>query len=1056
MPDALLAHSQLGKATQRRLREWLSQKPFDKGDWFQRRLLLDGLTERQLCNLLMEPADSLKHRCPSKPSWLIELAEAFTSFPSPLQGVDGPSEIPAGSPFLPLVSPLLQRATTQVKQAARDLLRSNQAAPFDPDTISQLLFPQLSLQLDQILNRTAVLELNLCRLGNTLDGQTPEERFDSFIHRLRRQEIAINLLLEYPVLARLAVNCVRHWTESSIEFLGRLMDDWPFLKATFFRDTSPGTLNEVRGGLGDSHRRGRSVLVVRFSSGIQVVYKPKALSVDAHFLNLLEWFNQRGAPDLQAPRVLDRGSYGWTEFVSPLPCKDRAQIKRFYERLGAFLALLYMLEANDLHSENLIASGEHPMLLDFESLFHPRLATRATTYLTADSLLLNSVLRVGLLPQPHWGDDGEILDLSGLAGQDGQLSIRPIPYWENIGRDDMRLARKRLPLNVQANCPSIKGDCINPLDFSDALIDGFSSMYRLIEEHRDELLTPDGPLERFCGDEVRVICRPTQLYAMLLSESFHPDCLRDALDRERVFDRLWYNINEESLHQACTLIPHERRDLWDGDIPFFYTRTDSRNLYTSLGELIPNFFEKSGTEAVHSRIARLNKQDLDRQIWLIRSSLTTFAMTTEPGWPNYTLTRPTQILDRLKLIAAARDIGNRLYDLALLGETDASWVGISLVGGRRWALRPLATDLYAGLPGIILFLAYLDSVTKDGKYKTLAENGMRFLRRLVANQGFNINSVGAFEGWGGLIYLWTHLGILWRREAMLNEALGMAGLMAEQVETDSNLDLMSGSAGGIVTLLSLYETTRAHRALEIARDLGEHILKAAIPCPIGIGWRVGISPEHPLASFSHGNSGIAWALLKLFGHTGDKALHTTTLQALAFEKSTFAQEIGNWPDLRIKNGKPQFMTAWCHGAPGIGLSRLRMLNYLEDPDLHEDLRVSINTTLGSGFGNNHSLCHGDLGNLELILEASLLPGQETLCQEVDRLASQVLASREEYGWRCGVPLAVETPGLMNGLAGIGYGLLRLATSGQVPSVLLLDPPKDLPRYHMATDNLRLS
>jgi lantibiotic modifying enzyme len=52
----------------------------------------------------------------------------------------------------------------------------------------------------------------------------------------------------------------------------------------------------------------------------------------------------------------------------------------------------------------------------------------------------------------------------------------------------------------------------------------------------------------------------------------------------------------------------------------------------------------------------------------------------------------------------------------------------------------------------------------------------------------------------------------------------------------------------------------------------------------------------------------------------------------------------------------------------------------------------------------------------------------------------VLGSIETNGWRSGVPFAVETPGLMAGLAGIGYGMLRLAEPRYVPSVLTLEPP----------------
>ena len=41
---------------------------------------------------------------------------------------------------------------------------------------------------------------------------------------------------------------------------------------------------------------------------------------------------------------------------------------------------------------------------------------------------------------------------------------------------------------------------------------------------------------------------------------------------------------------------------------------------------------------------------------------------------------------------------------------------------------------------------------------------------------------------------------------------------------------------------------------------------------------------------------------------------------------------------------------------------------------------------------------------------------------------------------CSSESALSPPGLMVGLAGIGYGLLRLAYPEQVPSVLVLAPP----------------
>ena len=50
-------------------------------------------------------------------------------------------------------------------------------------------------------------------------------------------------------------------------------------------------------------------------------------------------------------------------------------------------------------------------------------------------------------------------------------------------------------------------------------------------------------------------------------------------------------------------------------------------------------------------------------------------------------------------------------------------------------------------------------------------------------------------------------------------------------------------------------------------------------------------------------------------------------------------------------------------------------------------------------------------------------------------AAGLLHQGREGGWKCGLPQGHETPGLMMGLAGIGYGLLRLAWPERVPSVL---------------------
>src|SRR5205085_5313321 len=149
-------------------------------------------------------------------------------------------------------------------------------------------------------------------------------------------------------------------------------------------------------------------------------YKPRAMTLDIHFQELLNWLNaQRQQPAFRTLTIIDKQTYGWSEFVTARDCTSREELERFYQRQGGYLALLYALEATDFHFENLIAAGEHPVLIDLEALFHGRDA--ATGLNTSVDLVHNtmghSVLRIGLLPQRIWGDEvSDGIDLSGIGG----------------------------------------------------------------------------------------------------------------------------------------------------------------------------------------------------------------------------------------------------------------------------------------------------------------------------------------------------------------------------------------------------------------------------------------------------------------------------------------------------------------------------------------------------------------------------------------------------------------------------------------------------------------
>lgn len=1034
----------------RRLERWRSQTPFSHENYFAQRLEVDGLTEEKLLYLLGEPVEALHDRLANDPPWLVEFLTAL-SHPNAKQPADvEKKKVNDAGGFLEIIAPVIQRSEARLYDKLASVMGDGTDLPFTVAALQPHLRTHLFMQLLRIINRTMVLELNVARMQANLSGETPEDRFGSFLERIQMPEHRLALFEEYPVLARQIVTCINHWVAVNVEFVEHLTKDWQELKELFSPNEDPGAITEIKGGAGDSHRQGRSVIVVKFSSGFQIVYKPHSLAVDIQFQKLLTWLNERGDhPPFRTLKILNRETYGWVEFVKAQECSSEDGIARFYERQGGYLALLYALQAVDFHFENLIASGEHPVLIDLESLFHQQSAEFESKHSEqiAWAHFNRSVLRVGLLPQRIWlNADYEGIDVSGLAGTAGQLSPHPVPYWESTGTDMMHVARKRMAMGGGQNLPTMQGSEVNVVTYSDALVHGFDSVYHTLLRHRNELLAADGPLAGFGEVEVRVILRPTKIYGQLLNESYHPNMLRNALDRDRFFDRLWVDIERQP--KLARVYPSERRDLQGGDIPMFSTVPDSKDLFDSVGERIPEFFPQSGMELVKQRLNELSEEDFARQEWFIRGSLTSLTIGTEYAKQRtYKLQSPTSQADRERLLAAARQIGDRLESLALRGEDDATWLGVTLVNDRNWALMPLGIDLYSGLGGVILYLAYLAKLTGEARYDVLARAAFNTFNRQFDQRKLS-KSVGGFGGFGGIIYTYTHLSVLWDQPSLLDELDSVLEALPELIEEDQEFDIISGSAGCLISLINLYQLVPSGRVLIAALRCGEHLIGKALKMEHGIAWLNLLPASAPLTGFSHGAAGIGLALFKLAELMGSERFRNAAMEAVAYERSIYSPEQENWPDLRdlasfqqrASDDVVHYPVTWCHGAPGVGMARLLMLQQRADPAVRAEVDAAVRTTIKSGFGLNHSLCHGDLGNLELLTLAAESFDDQELRSWVDRFAVSILESIEDYGWITGIPSGVESPGLMTGLAGIGYGLLRLAEPARVPPVMVLAPP----------------
>ncbi len=392
-------------------------------------------------------------------------------------------------------------------------------------------------------------------------------------------------------------------------------------------------------------------------------------------------------------------------------------------------------------------------------------------------------------------------------------------------------------------------------------------------------------------------------------------------------------------------------------------------------------------------------------------------------------------------------MGDRLCALAHVGRDDVTWMSLGQLNRRHWVPTQTGPDLYDGAAGIGLFLAHLGELTGEKRYTDLARASLATVRASLAEEG-PVTTCG-FAGLGGMIYYLSHLAALWEDPELSAGATDLARRLPTLVGSDKAFDIVEGSAGCIGGLAALHRIAPAESVLKALSACGEHLLECAEVMEAGLAWRSPFPTTKPLTGFAHGVAGISWALFEAHAVTGQARFRDAALAGLEYERSQYSAGVENWPDLRDRSAAaasgaggagPRFIWAWCYGAPGIGLARLAALHLHDDEFVRGEIAAAFRSTLGRGFGLNHSLCHGDFGNCELLMLASRLLPEQHPPAHARRVAAGLLAGIRKYGYVCGVPTGIEIPGLMCGLAGIGYQLLRLAAPLRVPSVLTLAPP----------------
>ncbi|MES2707801.1 MAG: type 2 lanthipeptide synthetase LanM family protein [Verrucomicrobiota bacterium] len=1052
-----------GAAFQPRLEMWMAEAADGSADLFGKRLDWDGIPAGTAASLL-EGEWPLPEN--GRPEWLkflerFSTRNAASPWATVAAGVSDASPAPFASACRPFLTAALEMFKADGPPAGTGV---------DPSIIAAAtrgLLLELSKFTAPVLARRFKEYL---KLHGALPDISSSRHYDAFSGYLSEGSGWTNILLEYAGLARLmAVVCVG-WARETREFLTRLENDRPELRRVFgLSAEGQGAfpmLKSVLSGISDRHGGAGTVKVLEFANGQKLVYKRRPLELEADFHQLLRALKEQGlecAPP--ALRVLPRDGYGWVEHAAAGPVESGEALESWFKKAGSLLCLMHLLGGNDGHMENVIATSGGPVLIDLETLLQPELGRNdrnnpgTGTFSEAARRVQDSVLQTGLLPLWQRGRQGALYDIGGLTGEGGYESPAPRQVWENTGTDGICPAwRRGIALGLK-NLPVFEGARHSAARHLPALCAGFSATWRALQAHAGAV---HAALAQWDTAPLRVLLRPTTHYASLLERSLAVDPLKRGIDRSLIFEALRRQFvrSYPARPLLWPAVDHEVEALENGDIPVFFVRAGGRDLLDAEGRcVVGNAFSKSALDASQTKLGNLTEAGLRRQLEMIATAFIRPGDRAVPEAPPSEAAAPVDYQELLKtvplisgdgFVKAAVMLGGQILNSAIRGKDGfVTWLAPAFLHPDQKEQRGVSYYLYDGAAGMALFLAALAKVTDSEPARKTALAALDPVRAILdspnAASMISREGIGGCSGLGSLVYALTVVSRLLEVPELLERARRVSRLLDdERIARDQSLDIVSGSAGAILSLLALHRACGDPEVLARAVACGEHLLSHAERVgDDALAW-----PSWPdqllLAGYSHGAAGCATALVELFKATGEARYGDATRAALRYERGLFDPEAENWPIL-MPDGGSRLASTWCHGAPGILLSRAAFLGVFgeqEDAVLRAEMEAARRTTLAAGLSGVDHLCCGTMGRVE-ILHATAAAMPESSGMEMARLGATLTVRRAQQRKAFSLQTdavrnAVFQPGFFRGSSGIGHTLLRLARPDLVPSVFTWD------------------
>lgn len=829
---------------------------------------------------------------------------------------------------------------------------------------------------------------------NELIGETVEQRTEYFLSSRTTPEYLEVFFKKYPVLKMQLIRKIEDYQDYVLEILTNYSKNKNNLNQLY--GISLGKVNDISLSLGDKHD-GKTVSIVSCEN-MEIVYKPRKLDTDLLVYELVDLVDNLNDVriNIRRPLILNGKNYSWQEYIKPESCNNFQGVERYYKRAGMYLAIFFILGATDLHYENLIASGEHPMFIDLETISYGKQNESVRNY--QFKTYETSVLSTALLPM---NTNNGIFDvnLSGLFTKNQQSKSIINSVLSTHDEYDWVYINQPFDFLPTANLVTLNDKVVNVELVLPILKSSFSNSLKVIQDHKK--LFFETMYNNLSSEmQIRQLIRPTRVYGKFLEFSTSPKYLTSFNAQENLFDILFskFEIGEHGYLR----VEEEIAKMKEGYIPSFYSHPNEKHLYSNGKVICENYYMSSFVSFFEEKLNLLTNDVILYQERFIEFSTASLHSSSELMTLNNNFEE--HFIDKSQIDELLHDyLSYQSKFFINLTQDEVDYFSL-FAAGEIYTLANGSYGLY-DTGGLIVLLFSSD------KYRQVA---LKMYNNLLARLKFEMEideksdmSPSIFTGIGGMMYLSLFLYKHTLKQSYLDDFYFTLTAVYELVQVSEKgnyFDYISGIAGIIHFLANAKENFPNI-------DLGDiYILINILFDDYMMIQDIGLA---------HGKAGLGVGLASAYAITNDKDI---------FEKA-----------LIIRDELVEFLllsnldSSWCKGSSGI-LMGIKMLEDKLDDHAMADFRELESRMFNEANEMGQlCLCHGSFGVLDVLY--SMKDENEKNDFGKQLLDKFDLPDIRKTKWMKGMDSIYDS--FMIGATGVLYTMKRLQGS-DLPSITCLE------------------